>query len=133
MFTKTYDIRFVKIDTEADGMFKSAFVAFRAVHEAIKLNARPVCSTDFGHMKHELFAGLNATGLFQMGDGTIIPLWAAVFAESEGAESNFKWEWCAKRLKDAAVDDVYMGAVHFRDRHAGADGFERILDIKWGM
>lgn len=120
-------------DTNDDGVFLRAFVAFPAGFEAITVNGRGVCSTDFGHIKHEYFGGLNATGLFQLGDGTVIPLWSAIFAESEGAESQFMWEYCAEQIKNAGFENLYKGAVHFRDRHRGADGFERILSIEKGM
>ncbi len=30
----------------------------------VREHGKPVCSTDFGHFKHDYFDGLNATGLF---------------------------------------------------------------------
>lgn len=81
---------FVKLDTDNDEVFQRAFVAYHPVHNAQKVAGRPVCSTDFGHVKHDFFDGLNATGLFQMGDGTLLALWAAIFKEN--SESIFMWE-----------------------------------------
>ena len=121
------------VDLYSDNTFRYAFVAFPAVHAALKADGRGVCSTDFGHMKHDHFAGLNATGIFQLGDGTLVTLWSALFAESTGAEDNWKWEVCAKEIEKAGMMDMYQNAVHFRDRHKGADNFERVLDVKFGM
>ena len=45
-----------------NGVFKSAFVVHYAAVDVIKAHGRPVCSTDFGHFKHDYFEGLNATG-----------------------------------------------------------------------
>jgi hypothetical protein len=52
---------FTKVDN--NGVFKSAFVVHYAAVDAIKAHGRPVCSTDFGHFKHDNFEGLKATGL----------------------------------------------------------------------
>jgi hypothetical protein len=54
-------IIFPKVDT--NGVFKSAFVVHCAAVKVINSHGRPVCSTDFGHFKHDYFDGLNATGL----------------------------------------------------------------------
>lgn len=118
---------------DADQVFDRAFVAFPAVYAAIKVGGRGVCSTDFGHMKHDWFGGLNALGLFQLGDGSIIPLWAAIFSEQSGSEDTNKWEWCAEQIRNAGMADVYAECVHFRDRHAGAPFFERSLGVRFGM
>ena len=121
-----------KVCTDEEGVFRCAFVAFPAARIAIINNGRGVCSTDFGHMKHDFFGGLNATGLFQLGDGSVIPLWSAIFAETMGDEDIFKWEWCARQIKESGYCQAYDNAVHFRDRHEGAVGFERILQIDKG-
>jgi hypothetical protein len=39
------------------------FVAFYPVRDVLQLHGRPVCSTDFGHFKHQLFDSTNATGM----------------------------------------------------------------------
>jgi hypothetical protein len=52
---------------DADGVFKYAFVGMYPAVEVIKVAGRPVCSTDMGHSKHDVFEGMNATGLFQDG------------------------------------------------------------------
>ncbi len=56
-----YLIIFAKVDI--NGVFKSAFVVHCAAVDVINAHGRPVCSTDFGHFKHDYFDGLNATGL----------------------------------------------------------------------
>jgi hypothetical protein len=78
-----------------------------------------------GHFKHQLFDGMNATGLydiyvyefnyigffhfaysnisvlllglFKVGDGTLIALWSAVFAHRH--ETNIMWEICANQIR----------------------------------
>ena len=121
-----------KIVSDDDGTLKYAVVAFPAVCEALRVGGRQVASTDFGHMQHDLFGGLNATGLFQLGDGRLVAPWAAIFADAN--ESVFMWEACAKAVKDEFhIHDLYDKAVHFRDRHKGADRFEAILNVEWPM
>jgi hypothetical protein len=51
---------FAKVDQ--NGVFKSAFVVHYAAVDVVNAHGRPVCSTDFGHFKHDYFDGLNATG-----------------------------------------------------------------------
>ena len=46
-----------------NGVFKSVFVVHYAAVAVVREHGRPVCSTDFGHFKHDYFDGLNATGL----------------------------------------------------------------------
>jgi len=121
----------VALDYDDEGTFLRAFVAFTSVYDALKIAGRPVCSTDFGHMKHDFFQGLNATGVFQFGDGVAVPLWAAIFADTD--ESAFHWEWCAKQIKAAGMSDIYVNIAHFRDRHVGAERFEFILNIEFGL
>ena len=112
--------------TNADNTFRYYFVAFYSVRDLLQTNGRPVCSTDMGHFKHQLFEGMNATGttvvyygycccfmhcffvgnlativilfkgLFQLGDGTLIALWSAVFAHT--SETNNMWEICADQI-----------------------------------
>lgn len=36
-------------------------------------------------------------------------------------------------IKEADMAHLYAGVSHFRDRHKGADNFERILQIPHGM
>ena len=147
---------------DAEGVFESAFVVHLAAITVIREYGRPVCSTDMGHFKHDLFDGINCTGtlgisecahcivhlhllintrllqyvlphslpiycayylgLFQMGSGTLLPVWTAVFASR--AETKEMWGDCADVLIEAGVADVYANAVHFRDRHVGATYFE---------
>ncbi len=55
-----YELYFVQVNN--DGVFQAAFVIHLAAVEVIKAYGRPVCSTDMGHFKHDLFDGLNCTG-----------------------------------------------------------------------
>ncbi len=55
-----YKLLFVQVDN--DGVFEAAFVIHLAAIEVIKASGHPVCSTDMGHFKHDLFDGLNCTG-----------------------------------------------------------------------
>ena len=50
-------------NSNRDRTFKKYFVAFYPVRDVLQLHGRPVCSTDFGHFKHQLFDGMNATGI----------------------------------------------------------------------
>jgi hypothetical protein len=93
------------IATDDEGVFEYAFLTLGPVQDAIKASGRPVCSTDFGHMKHDFFGGLNATGMFQPGDGRLLHLWSAVFAESNG--STYLWETCAKHIEAAGLAHFY--------------------------
>ena len=120
---------YVHLESDESGTFEYAFLCLPAVHRAIKVAGRPVSSTDFGHMKHDMFDGLNATGMFQLGDGRLIPMWTSIFRESN--ESAYMWEQCAERLVDAGMNDVYDNAAHFRDRHKGAEYFEAKLKVKF--
>lgn len=113
----------VNLNTKA---FVCAFVSFGQAAEALRLCGRPVCSTDFGHSKHDLFDGVAAVGVFQLGDGRLLPLWAAVFA---GRETNEAWKWCADCIVEAGIGDLFEGVTHFRDRHPGAEHFEQILGV----
>ena len=88
------DAAYVHVEVDGEDTFRYAFVAFKPMYEALKVHGRPVCSTDFGHFKLDMFGGLNAIGMFQFGDGTLVPLWCAVFADKD--ESAFMWETCAK-------------------------------------
>jgi hypothetical protein len=115
----------------AEGVFKYAFVCMYPAVEVIKVAGRPVCSTDMGHSKHDLFEGMNATGLFQDGNGTLVPIWSCIFANCQ--ETNEMWEVCADEIIIAGIQDVYINAVHFRDRHSGCDLFEARLLIHKGM
>lgn len=47
--------------------------------------------------------------------------------------ARFLWETFAHLLVEAGMADLLEGMVHFRDRHEGANGFEHILKIKWGL
>ena len=133
-----------------NGVFKSAFVVHCAAVDVINAHGRPVCSTDFGHFKHDYFDGLNATGscfylchwlcviyvafwagLFQMGSGKLLAVWTAIFVNK--SESNELWAECAEALKKAGVENLYNGVVHFRDRHTGCAVFEEKLQISRGM
>ncbi len=67
-FTSTKVIWFeinliVNVKVDNDGVFKSVFVVHYAAVAVVRAHGRPVCSTDFGHFKHDYFDGLNATGL----------------------------------------------------------------------
>jgi hypothetical protein len=57
-----YKLHFVQVDI--DGVFEAAFVIHLGAIEVLKASGRPVCSTDMGHFKHDLFDGLNCTGTF---------------------------------------------------------------------
>ncbi len=117
-----------KVDT--NGVFKSAFVVHCAAVEVINSHGRPVCSTDFGHFKHDYFDGLNATGicfhvfdwfcsvyvvfwfwtgLFQMGSGKLLAVWTAIIVNK--TESNELWAEWAEALKAAGVENLYNGVV----------------------
>jgi hypothetical protein len=88
-------------------------------------------------------------GLFQLGDGTLIALWSAVFANT--SETNKMWEICADQILCAGwlcyiaitafcltrvrmsyifldfmqgLGSLYLDTVHFRDRHTGCNVFE---------
>ena len=61
-------------------------------------------------------------GLFQMGSGTLLPVWTAVFTSR--SETKEMWGACADALIDAGLAEVYYNTVHFRDRHVGAKLFE---------
>jgi hypothetical protein len=116
---------------DAEGTFKYAFVCMYPAVEVIKTTGRPVCSTDMGHSKHDLFEGMNATGLFQDGNGTLVPVWSCIFANC--SETNEMWGVCAEEILKAGVQDIYVNAVNFRDRHSGCDVFEDRLHIHMGM
>jgi hypothetical protein len=49
-----------------DNSFSYYFVAFYTVRDVLQLHGRPVSSTDMGHFKHDLFDGMNATGLYDI-------------------------------------------------------------------
>jgi hypothetical protein len=51
--------------SNASNTFNKYFVAFYPVRDVllVQLHGRPVCSTDMGHFKHQLFDGMNATGI----------------------------------------------------------------------
>ena len=70
-------------------------------------------------------------GLFQLGDGTLLALWSAVFAST--SETNEMWRICAEELIAAKCDAIYEKSVHFRDCHTGAKIFEDTLQISKGM
>ena len=44
------------------GVFEGVFMLMYPAFEVIKAIGRPVCSTDMGHFKHDVFDGTNATG-----------------------------------------------------------------------
>ncbi len=71
-----------------------------------------------------MFASLlaHALGLFQMGSGTLLPVWTAVFTSR--SETKEMWGDCADALMDAGLAEVFSNTVHFRDRHVGAKLFE---------
>lgn len=117
---------YAHIENDNEGTFKYAFLCLPAVYRAIKVAGRPISSTDFGHMKHDLFGGLNAVGMFQLGDGRLIPMWTAIFRDQD--ESVYMWEQCGIQLVKSGMADVYNGTMHFRDRHKG---FEAKLKIKF--
>jgi hypothetical protein len=50
------------VQVDNNGVFKSVFVVHYAAVAVVREHGRPVCSTDFGHFKHDYFDGLNATG-----------------------------------------------------------------------
>ncbi len=65
-FTSTAVITFyinLIVQVDNNGVFKSVFVVHYAAVAVVRAHGRPVCSTDFGHFKHDYFDGLNATGL----------------------------------------------------------------------
>ena len=47
---------------DGQGVFKGVFVLMYPAYAVIKAIGRPVCSTDMGHFKHDVFDGTNATG-----------------------------------------------------------------------
>ncbi len=51
------------VQVDSNGVFKSVFVVHYAAVAVVREHGRPVCSTDFGHFKHDYFDGMNATGL----------------------------------------------------------------------
>ena len=51
------------VQVDANGVFKSVFVVHYTAVDVVRAHGRPVCSTDFGHFKHDYFDGLNATGI----------------------------------------------------------------------
>jgi hypothetical protein len=50
-------------NSNGNKIFQKYFVAFYPVRDVLQLHGRPVCSTDMGHFKHQLFDGMNATGM----------------------------------------------------------------------
>ncbi len=66
-----------------------------------------------------------------MGSGKLLAVWTAIFVNKN--ESNALWAECADALKQAGVDNLYSGVVHFRDRHTGCAVFEEQLHISRGM
>jgi hypothetical protein len=50
-------------NSSGNATFGKYFVAFYPVRDVLQLHGRPECSTDFGHFKHQLFDGMNATGM----------------------------------------------------------------------
>jgi hypothetical protein len=70
-------------------------------------------------------------GLFQLGDGTLLALWSAVFAST--SETNEMWKICAEEIIEAKCGSIYESSVHFRDRHTGGKIFEDALQISKGM
>jgi hypothetical protein len=49
-------------NSNSNKTFNKYFVAFYPVRDVLLYHGRPVCSTDMGHFKHQLFDGMNATG-----------------------------------------------------------------------
>ena len=47
---------------DGNGVFEGVFILMYPAYEVIKAIGRPVCSTDMGHFKHDVFDGTNATG-----------------------------------------------------------------------
>ena len=47
---------------DGKGVFEGVFILMYPAYEVIKAIGRPVCSTDMGHFKHDVFDGTNATG-----------------------------------------------------------------------
>jgi hypothetical protein len=50
------------LSRNGNNTFNTYFVAFYPVRDVLLHHGRPVCSTDMGHFKHQLFDGMNATG-----------------------------------------------------------------------
>ena len=65
--------------------------------------------------------------LFQMGSGKLLAVWTAIFVNKN--ETKELWGECAEVLKQAGIDGLYSGVVHFRDRHTGCAVFEEALNI----
>ncbi len=66
-----------------------------------------------------------------MGSGKLVMIWTAIFVNKN--ETMELWAECAKMLKQAGIDGLYSGVVHFRDRHTGCAVFEEALNIGLGM
>jgi hypothetical protein len=78
-----------------------------------------------------IFTVAFCTGLFQMGSGKLLAVWTAIFVNKN--ETKELWGECAEVLKQAGIDGLYSGVVHFRDRHTGCAVFEEALNIGLGM
>ncbi len=66
-----------------------------------------------------------------MGSGKLLAVWTAIFVNKN--ETKELWGECAEVLKQAGIDGLYSGVVHFRDRHTGCVVFEEALNIGLGM
>jgi hypothetical protein len=55
---------FCKTWLDGHGVFKGAFILMYPAYAVIKAIGRPVCSTDMGHFKNDIFEGTNATGSY---------------------------------------------------------------------
>jgi hypothetical protein len=55
---------FCKTWLDGNGVFKGVFILMYPPYAVIKAIGRPVCSTDMGHFKNDIFEGTNATGSY---------------------------------------------------------------------
>lgn len=67
------------LETHPDNTFKRLFVMLKPVVDMLKLIGRKVSGHDFCHSRHTLFGGMYANSTFQLGRGTLIELFSAVF------------------------------------------------------
>jgi hypothetical protein len=66
-----------------------------------------------------------------MGSGKLLPIWTAVFVNKN--ETKELWAEYADVLKQAGIEGLYSGVVHFRDRHTGCAVFEEALNVGLDM
>lgn len=118
---------FYRIETSEGNTFRAAFLTLMPVAQLLSWCMRKVSGTDFGHSANINFEGVYAMGMFQTGNGLLIPLWLAVFGGVGKNEDGYNWQFCAECCKDAGLEDLYDGTTHFHDRSKGAPFFDSAL------